>query len=246
MTISLKTLIAGGALAVACSAAVAADLPSRKAPVYAPVAAPIFTWSGLYVGANLGYGIVRNDRVGVADTGIAPYNYSNARSQGLLGGLTLGYNVQSGAMVYGLEGDFQFTGMTKSVADLVNGYTARSRIPMFGTLRGRVGYAMGNALLYATGGLGVTNVKYNLGDLATGTATSHDNWRLGWALGGGLEYALNNNWSTKIEYLYVSAGKHAIGNAAASYITHESQGFHVVRAGLNYKFGGPSAVVAKY
>lgn len=245
MNVSLKTLIASGALAVACSAAVAADLPSRKAPVYAPVAAPIFTWSGFYVGANLGYGFVHSDRVGVFDPTYLG-SIGKANSKGLLGGLQAGYNWQSGSMVYGLEGDFNWTGMKKSVGGVVPGYGATAKIPMFATLRARVGYAMGNVLVYATGGLAVSDVKYRLVDFGTGTATSHDNWRASWTLGAGLEYAFNNNWSTKVEYLYVSTGKHSIGVPALSYGSKETQGFHVIRAGLNYKFGGPSAIVAKY
>ena len=245
MSFSIKTIIAGGVIAVVSTAAVAADLPSRKAPVYAPVAAPMFTWTGFYVGANLGYGFNHSDRVGVFDPAYLG-NIGKADSKGLLGGLQAGYNWQAGAMVYGLEGDFNWTGMKKSVGGVVPGYGATAKIPMFATLRVRLGYAMGNALLYATGGLAVSDVKYRLVDFGTATATSHDNWRASWTLGGGLEYAFNNNWSAKVEYLYVHAGKHSIGNSALSYVTKETQGFHTVRAGLNYKFGGPSAIVAKY
>ena len=248
MKIIQKTLIAAVAVA-ASSAAIAADLPSRKAPVYAPVAAmPIFTWTGFYVGANLGYGFTNSDRVGVW-TPTYEGSIGKANSKGLLGGLQLGYNWQAGAMVYGLEGDFQWTGMKKSVSGLatISGlpYAATAKIPMFGTLRARVGYAMGNALVYVTGGLAVSDVKYRLADLTALTASSHDNWRASWTVGGGLEYAFTNNWSTKLEYLYIHTGKHRIGSPA-TYGTYETQGFHVVRAGLNYKFGGPSAIVAKY
>ena len=238
--ISSKTLIVAAAAALVSSAALAADLPSRKAPVYAPVAAPIFTWSGFYVGANVGYGFVNGDRVGVW----AP-NYlgqiGDAKSQGVLGGLQAGYNIQSGALVYGVEGDFQLTSMKKTVG--LGPITAQMKDPAFGTIRARLGYAMGNTLVYATGGVAFTDVESTL---AVGPfARKQDKWRTGWTAGAGVEYAFNHNWSTKLEYLYVSTGKHWTDQVPPFY-TRETQSFHVIRAGLNYKFGGPAPVVAKY
>lgn len=233
------------AAALVSTTAFAADLPSRKGPIYAPVAAPVFTWSGFYVGANVGYGFVRDDVVGVMHPGLLG-SIGNARSNGVLGGLQAGYNIQSGSLVYGLEGDMQLSAQKKTVTNTLAGYTAQMKDPAFGTIRARLGYAMGNTLLYATGGVAFTNVKARLTDNILLLSDSSNEWRTGWTAGAGVEYAFTNNWSTKLEYLYVDTGKHWIGNVANAYGTRETQSFHVVRAGLNYKFGAPAPVVAKY
>ena len=234
------------AFTIVCSAAVAADLPSRSAPVLAPPVAAASAWAGFYIGANLGYGLVRDDVVGVRDPAWIG-NIGKMNSKGLFGGVAAGYSWQSTSIVYGLEGDFHGSALKESAGGL--GYSASAKIPMFATARVRLGYTVGNALIYATAGIAASEVKYIMAQIAVPSSLSSDKWRAGWAIGGGVEYAFDPNWSAKAEYLYADTGRRWIGSvgaAAPGFRTIETQGFHIFRVGLNYRFGGPSPVVAKY
>lgn len=205
---------------VAAGAASAADLPSRKGPVVAPVYAPVFTWTGFYVGANAGYGwgnvnagtVFNNRTVNIDDL------------DGFVGGGQVGYNYQMGQFVVGLEADIQG-------ADLNSGssfFGDRVRTEWFGTVRGRVGVAFDRFMPYVTGGWAYGNVKTTIGGVGS-TDKTHTG---GYAIGGGLEYAFTNNWTAKVEYLYVDLGEKTVFNSGVKVGTD----FSVVRAGLNYKF----------
>jgi len=145
--------------------------------------------------------------------------------------------------------------------------TVARRLDYLGTARGRLGLSFGPALLYATGGL-----AYGRTDLAyTGTigfpiaptvvlsgTSSNSRTSLGYALGGGLEYAFWKNWSIKAEYLYYNLGRHSTTiSGSFTNFAPPTGGFstasvrddgHIVRAGLNYRFGwgAPAPVVARY
>jgi outer membrane immunogenic protein len=120
------------------------------------------------------------------------------------------------------------------------------------TLRPRVGFAANNWLLYATGGVAVANVKANwqyADDLANTESASLSKTKVGWTVGGGVEYALSQAWSVKAEYLYVDLGDEQITthnlNAGVFPLPNQpvfhsvSMKSNIVRAGLNYKFGAP-------
>jgi outer membrane immunogenic protein len=202
--------LAIAALLAAPVAAQAADLgpvPSYKAPAY--VAPSYATWSGFYVGINGGYGWGTADAAGV-----------NADPKGIVAGGTLGYNLQTGAWVWGVEGDFNYSGMKDDVAGV------DVKVPWFATLRGRIGYAGWNAWMpYITGG--ATYAKFE----ASGAGANADDSRVGWTVGAGIEYALFNNWSVKLEYLYADLGSFDLGAGADIDVKA-----NIVRAGLNYRF----------
>ncbi|QFR32891.1 outer membrane protein [Ancylobacter sp. TS-1] len=216
----MKKIISSGVAAVALLAAApafAADLPQpypTKAPA-AVIAEPVFTWTGFYLGANAGYAWGSGE--GAASTlGINP--------DGFLGGGQIGVNYQfDNNIVLGAEADFQGSDIKDSS---IYGY--ESKLDYFGTVRARLGYAMGNVLPYVTGGLawGHHEVSDNLLGL------SSDKTLVGWTVGGGLEYALTNNWTVKAEYLYMDLGDDyydSIGDKSG--LTA-----NIVRAGVNYKF----------
>ena len=203
-----KILLSSVALLGLATGAVAADLPSRRAPAPIIAAAPIFTWTGFYVGVNAGYGWSNDDfdAVDFAD---------DEDDGGFVGGAQVGYNYQIGSFVVGLEGDIQYADFGREGAFVVDGTTYDvDNSDWFGTVRARAGVAFDRALIYATGG-------FAFADDATG-----------WTVGGGVEYAFTNNLSAKIEGLYVNLD-HDDNFAGFDGETD----FGVIRAGLNFRFG---------
>ncbi len=213
---------------VAAGAASAADLPSRKGPVAAPIYAPVFTWTGFYVGANAGYGFGQVDSTNLGVIG----RYDDP--DGFVGGAQLGYNLQFGQFVVGLETDFQGADLKSRTAPVAAGVSASNELNYFGTVRGRVGFAIDRFLPYVTGGFAYGQVKNKI--TTPVGAFSNDNTQYGWTLGGGLEYAFTNNWTAKIEYLYVDLEKESLNIPGGVFNSNVETKFSVVRAGLNYKF----------
>jgi outer membrane immunogenic protein len=155
------------------------------------------------------------------------------------GGGTLGYNWEIRRWVLGIETDFSgsdIKGSTGSTASYICGTTCSTNVTSFGTLRGRIGYAWNNVLLYGTGGLAYGDIK---SDLSGGSV---DNWRTGWAAGAGAEYKFTPSWSAKLEWVHVDFDSFQWTNATNSHYgctgIHCSTDakFDVVRAGINYHF----------
>src|SRR3712207_2812638 len=172
-----KILLSSVALLGLATGAMAADLPSRRAaPAPIIAAAPIFTWTGFYVGVNAGYGWSNDDfdAIDLAD---------DDNDGGFIGGAQVGYNYQIGSFVVGLEGDIQYADFGREFSYLGNDFESSD---WFGTVRARAGVAFGQALVYATGGFAFAD------DVG------------GWTVGGGVEYAFTNNLSLKVEGLYVN------------------------------------------
>ncbi|MDR3468181.1 MAG: porin family protein [Xanthobacteraceae bacterium] len=237
---------------VVAHGAFAADLAPRtytKAPVATD---PVFNWSGPYVGVNLGYGAA-SDPVKLAftpasDGGEQP----TVAPAGWLGGGQLGYNYQAGRWVLGVEGDVQATALRQSICfDFCNPsitFRVTQELPWFATMRGRVGYAAGPALIYATGGAAFTSVKTALVDTfapAPDVAGTFNDVRTGWVVGGGIEAMLGGHWTAKAEYLYLDFGTvtHAMSdtflgpsNPNVFAIGVREQ---VFRVGLNYLLDDP-------
>ena len=234
--------LAAGALALSGVSAMAADLPVR-APAPAPLLAVApFSWNGFYVGLHAGYGFARGDTVGIHT----------------VGGGQIGYNIQYGSLVYGIEGDISFSSDSKTATGVINFLpvdprsiangraTARAKDDVFGSIRGRLGFAADRFLFYVTGGVGFTQVKYSLatrfpaagvivgGPAGTGSSSST---RAGFVLGGGVEYAFTNNWTARVEGLYHDVRKRRVRNTVGNNdFTIATQSHSVVRAGVNYKF----------
>lgn len=240
----MKNILLVAAVITGFSAsAFAADMPSRKAPAVTPVvAAPI--WTGLYVGASAGYGFGKSGQRDQITTytnfGLADGDY---KPKGGLGGVGVGYNWQSHNLVYGLEGDLSFAGISGSSSVCGVGavplHLCGTKADAFGTIRGRIGFAMDKTLIYGTGGAAVARIRaYDVGFSgdAVVAGQSGSAVRLGWAIGAGVEQKLDAQWSLKAEYLYANFSR-------ASYFTLE--GFtpekvdlsvNILRVGVNYKF----------
>ena len=238
------------------SVASAADLPV-KAPMYtkAPVVAPLYNWTGFYIGLNAGYSWGRqdNDLVNVV-TGVTEFSNSD-HLNGFIGGGQIGYNWQVNQWVFGLEADFQGSGQKgdgtffiATVPGIVAAGTPAStfnytdKLDWFGTVRGRIGYAMGatgNWLPYVTGGRAYGHGEISGTTTSLGVATSFSGSQdySGWTVGGGVEWAFLNNWSAKVEYLYIDFGDGpTVPVSATRDIVSGKMTDNILRAGLNYKF----------
>jgi len=246
----------------------AADIapqPMLKAP---PPPPPPFSWSGFYIGAHLGSGWATIDQTGYA-TPLGFPTFANPSppqsADGFLGGGQIGFNYQVNQWVFGVEGQFSGSGI-KTASACGNGITAISfstchtNIEWLGTLTGRVGWAVDHALVYVKGGAAVTHTKYSYDFLPiTLVAIPLDNFSStawGWTWGAGIEYALTSNWSAKVEYEYLDFGTKSFGLPLLDNVVRNeiggpsrqeiSQHVHVIKFGVNYRFGLPGAVVANY
>jgi outer membrane immunogenic protein len=267
--------------ALIAAPALAADMPVKAPP---PAPAPVYSWTGWYVGANVGGGwghrdvsfsSPANDPI-LAD--IVPPAQSFSTS-GVVGGLQLGYNWQlQPNWLIGFETDFDWSGMSGSSTVehdfrgsrfLPFASTVDEHVEWFGTVRGRLGWLpWNNLLIYGTGGFayGRLNHTGSLGGSFSHSVVNGPSWSCpnvtttcfggssgntatGWTAGGGVEYALWQQWSLKLEYLYVRLASNGLtetalsvphpelNNTPASFNTNFSHtNFNVVRVGLNYQF----------
>lgn len=263
MTLSKRVLLAAtsaAAIAVA-GLAQAADLPSMKeAPP--PPPAPLFSWTGFYVGGQAGYafGTDRSyDLLAANGVGLGPPTSAlpgSFSSSGPLGGGEIGANYQTGNIVLGVEADIDWSRIQGSYIDDPSSApsgqsTVTATADWFGTVRARLGLTQDRWLAFATGGFAYGGTRVGISNY-TGTASPYltDHQTLvGWTAGGGVEYALTNNWTVKAEYLFVDLGgktftfsdpANTCGCALPpSFVVAESKGaaeFSVLRLGVNYKF----------
>ncbi|MBR1212074.1 outer membrane protein [Bradyrhizobium sp. JYMT SZCCT0180] len=250
----MKRLLLGLVIAVATVAsAQAADLAAR--PVKAPIAASVYSWTGFYIGGNFGYGVGHNSSEPFF--GAPPTDRVTLAPRGVLGGLQIGYNWQAGNWVLGAEADWQWTDQRDSYCfncisfpPGVIGRGVAQEMPWFGTVRGRLGYAAGPALFYATGGLAYGEIRQTL-DCCFGAPTATaTNSKTGWTAGGGVEAALAGNWTAKVEYLYVDLGSVSntqiipLAFGGGTQVATSDVRNHVGRVGVNYRFGAPPAPAA--
>ena len=259
LAIPVITAVSTFAIAQVASAA---DLPRGPS---APVTAPTYDWTGLYVGGNAGYSWgTTNVDYSQAPAGLFGFGFSVCRfgcsvpssmePKGFLGGLQLGFNYQTGMWVWGVEGDFGWRNPETSLITFMDGMfadtlTLRVKQESVGTVRGRLGVTQGaasNWLMYVTGGLAYGKFDHSVTQFCNAfcnqTVTFSDTkTKAGWTLGGGVEVALNWNWSIGFEYLYMDFGTDVLNSAGnGDVIGATSVSFHdtsnVMRFKANYKF----------
>ncbi len=267
---------------VSAALAIAAFGPSALASDigFAPAS---YDWQGAYFGANIGAGInnsqissrysykgseaITPEAADLIDSMGQSYDSTDA---GFSGGISAGYNWQYDSVVLGLEADINYLDATgsqsRNVSDIVNSIfasdatSAKERLQVesewFGTIRGRLGYAADNILLYGTGGFAYGNATAssrfdatNGGEYANWNG-SDDGWRFGWTLGAGMEYGIDH-WTLGVEYLYVDLGTYkwgadadiALADAALEDAWRDVKGrgemdyaFSVIRGTVKYRF----------
>ena len=246
-----RLLLATVAFAALSAPAMAADL-ATKYPVKAVAVVPVFSWTGFYIGANVGYGGDKFTFDEVESYYGYPYyaNSTSLNSSGFFAGGQIGYNYQfANNVVLGVETDLQWSGIEGkedySSVYVYGGYPYTSSygasVDYFGTIRARIGYAFDRFLPYITGGAAYGKTKISssyAGDGFGSLSASATNW--GWTVGGGVEYAITNNWTFKTEYLYVDLGStdytYGSYDGFYTYAGTVDTKFHTLKAGVNYKF----------
>jgi outer membrane immunogenic protein len=251
-----KKLLSASVCAIALAApALAADL----APVPPP---PPFTWTGFYLGGQIGYGWGEDSSI-ISIVGplgavkVNPLNGSGSTQlQGAIGGAHIGYDWQIAQFVLGLEGQVDGATISKTTTpvnnvtyakNLVTPYTVNTVTPVQGAFLGRVGYAIDRTLLYVVGGGGYGWIKnkYTIfnseGDFSTTRAF--------WTVGAGIEYGITQNWFVRAEYRHSDFGYFRDGPIVypQAYQSHSVKQ-NEVQVGFSYKFisAAPAPVVAKY
>ncbi len=247
-----KFLIAAVGLVALTAPALAADMAPAPAPrAYAKAPPPVvavWNWTGFYIGANAG-GLWARTRVTDVD-GFAslatPGTVTSLTRSGFLGGGQIGYNWQSGAFVFGLEGDGGWLDLGGRT--FLTGTTSNSMVGLrsvgYGDITGRLGYAFDRALLYVKGGYAVMDNAASFSTLASFSPT-FSSTNSGYTLGGGVEYKITQNWSAKVEYMHFDFG-HTLNYSLVppTFPFNQTLRVDTVKFGINYLFGGP--VVAKY
>jgi outer membrane immunogenic protein len=244
--VALATFLGGPALA--------ADMPVRPpvaAPVYRPALAPVYTWTGCYVGVQGGWAFGHSRHDSTAATAIT---HEFSIDGGLAGG-TLGCNYQIGLFVVGVEGDYSWVGKKGEGNDHLPPFSAtaisHTRESALWTARIRLGFAPDDRwLVYVTGGYAGATVEARVVDTPLGIDFSESKTRSGWTAGLGVEWVFWGNWSAKAEYLYVGLNNASYFDGAPIGIAARSNVLvvdNVIRAGINYRFGPwDTPVMARY
>jgi outer membrane immunogenic protein len=215
----------------------AADM-AIKAPVYV---AP-FSWTGFYLGASAGaIGLSSENTYSTSIPGV-PGSTDTNRGSGVLAGGTVGYNFQTGQWVIGIEADYSMASAQtgNSASFNVVGGNGSANISNLGTVRGRLGWASDHTLLYITGGVAwgdVTNVAATP-NFFSGCRQGFSGTRTGWTFGGGVEHALTDHFTVKLEALYVDFGSKSVSSlrSGCSFGFSAKTTAAIGRLGLNYKF----------
>jgi outer membrane immunogenic protein len=239
--VKLRAFVAGivsAAAGLCVDAATAADLsvaPVAVAPV-ASARAALFSWTGFYVGGHVGGGF---DRSSWSDPFTAAIN-AFPGGGGFVGGAQAGGNLQYGRLLLGVEGDFSYAGLNGSTTD-ARGNAIGANTDWTSTVAGRIGAAFDRMLVYGKAGVAFARDQSSFTDLA-GNGARSVLMRSGWTAGIGLEHGINANWSAKVEYDYLGFGSQPLNfttPTVPSYSTNASLNIQEIKAGVNFRFGGP-------
>jgi high affinity Mn2+ porin len=258
----------GAGVTVAVSL-VAGPLAAADLALKAPAPPQFYDWSGFYVGGHIGYAGGDSHWTSRPTQGNLPATSGTldlfvpmdhfAENGSFLEGLQVGANrMFPNRVVLGVETDATFPawpnldnlaiggarGFTSSVIGAAN---LSETMLMSGTVRGRIGYAPGNWLLYATGGFAWTYNQQTLTELSSGNGEATGLWRLGWAAGAGVEIPIAPNWTARGEYLYSGYPTATVRDASLGQRISSDVSLQQLRLGLNYHFGehlSPKAAAA--
>ena len=241
-----RLTLAATTLAALAGSATAADLGARAPAPYQPPPPPppLFSWTGCYIGGNIGGGWAShssNDVTG-AVTGVIGADLGSHTASGLIGGGQIGCDYQAGVWVFGVQGMFDGSGMQGSNTDATGLFVVNSNIPWLATVTGRVGVtAAPTVLVYAKGGGAWVRDNYTVTavpGIVLGNASSTPS---GWTVGGGVEWAFAGNWTAFAEYNYLDFGTPGVNFTpavgAATFPINIKQNINSFMVGINYRFG---------
>ncbi len=254
--------VIGIALATAERALAADDIMVTKAASLSSAVPSTYDWSGFYVGSHAGY-------AWGSSNWSAPPNLSGSlnlfqpfdiftMTGSYFAGLQAGYDYMlPNRLVIGAEVDASFPswpnlagisiGGTSTFSSPIGEESYSETMLSFGTVRGRIGYAPGNWLFYATGGFAWTYDQLTLTQLASGATESPFLWRLGWAAGAGVEFPVVPHWTARFEYLFTDYGISSVTFSGMAQRFDSDFSLQELRGGLNYRFGNdatPAKAVA--
>lgn len=233
----LLALAAGGGVAQAADLDWRSDRSMKDEPIHVPRYR--FSWTGFYVGANVGYSW------GDSSTFSGDGGFDGAtdgfviQPTGWLGGIQGGYNWQVENFLFGVEGDLGMLGATDRQS--TTAAFTEAEYGAYGALTARLGVTEDRWLFYLKGGLAFAEIENRAGALIGGGVvnpfdlTETEETRLGWTLGGGLEYAFRPDWSLKLEYMYMDFGTDNSSNFDGDGFTHDNE-LHSIKVGVNYRF----------
>lgn len=217
--------------ALLATPAIAADMPVKAPAAYA-APAPMFNWTGFYVGAHVGAGW---SNVDARFSGVTPaWDHDG---DGWFGGAQLGYNVQAGAFVYGIEGDGSWGKIDGDTRCPNPAFRCGSDAKQLYSIRGRAGFTAmdSRTLIYGTAGWGWAEIKYSALPIAGGFRNTV--WNDGPVVGAGVEFAATPNWTWKLEYMaYLFDGKTISDAPLASGTARVDPTIQTVKLGVNYKW----------
>jgi len=251
-----RYLLATVSAAAFSTGALAADLPARV-PVKAPAPVVVaWNWTGFYIGINAGVAWHHAEFTDLGDQtgfgyGFLPgTKYWSPTSTGFTGGGQIGYNIQSGNIVYGLEADVNWADAKKSAtlttiaggaAVFSSALNVSTKLEWMATVRGRLGVTVSSpTLLYVTGGWAIAGFQDQF-DVPSNTdpAVNSKRTRSGWTVGGGIEHMFARNWTAKIEALFADFGSSTVNGPTVGSSVYRSRFEHevvTVRGGLNWKW----------
>ncbi len=237
---SMKVFGAVTAIALLATAANAADLPVRmttKAPPAPP--APVPTWTACYIGGNVGGGWSHTQ----VNDEISGVSLATLNASAVVGGGQVGCDLQFGGnWVIGVQGMYDASGLKQSTTSAALAPASlNGSIPWFGTVTGRLGYAVAPGwLVYGKGGGAWTHVDANI-TFAGLNLSSGSFGQSGWTAGGGVEWKVAPNWSVFAEYDYLGfTNKTVTLTGVATNIGTVEQNVQALLVGVNLRFGGPA------
>ena len=239
-----RITLAAATLAALASSATAADLSARPAPYQPPPPPPVFSWTGCYIGGNIGGGWASKNSNDVAGavTGVIGADLGSHTASGFIGGGQVGCDYQAGVWVFGVQGMFEGSAMEGNNTDPTGLFAINSKIPWFATVTGRVGFTAAPAVLvYAKGGAAWVRDDYTLSAVVLGPVATASPTTSGWTVGGGVEWQFAGNWTAFAEYNYLDFGTPGVtftSNLGGPTIPiNIQQNINTFMVGINYRFG---------